>query len=533
MAQLATPVSDSGTDNDNTISDLTDLPHDIFLLIISYLSPTECILCRRVSQSWNATFRSHDVSWNLMKWHFPRVREMRIAVAAPDWVHIFPKVARRYFYLRSARPRLIKKIAIAPGTRRNPLFHAVAPWYRWLRWNNTIASFQHEDLSWCLEDGLLIYRESDEWYVAYDLETDVRFSVPFDGTGKIIRRVRLAQGTLVIEWCERKPCYKSDDGDGIHRHFATAFHIRRSTDSRGFAVPGSWEIRFRCKWKLHQSGLPIYRSTRFFSAHTSTHYALYFWRHDYSPENEEFLEEQLTIWEFGDTPSHCPPKGPAGVKTQDTVQPQPRVIKIFTARELDFLGIRQHQRPTLREILLDEANVYVHEEGHPWLMGQHSPGGLRRHHHVRSTGFPFLGVGPRWLDECCADGNVNLTFCPRVGSAARLSISNQDRALDYFEQKWAGLAPCWRHEEFPYLTISDVVDEQAGVRIAARRCLVVEALSSFVFPKISLRAEPEAFNEIHFTDDMWKRLLGKGKIMGDERWVVGEDSNGIITVVYF
>ncbi|KAI1755018.1 hypothetical protein F4782DRAFT_429987 [Xylaria castorea] len=532
MAQLTTPVSDSGADIENTISDLTDLPHDIFLLIISHFSPAECILCRRVSQSWNAVFGSYDVSWNLMRWHFPRAREMKTTVAAPDWVHIFSKVARRYFYLRSARPRQIQKIEIASQKREDFLFHEVEPWSRWLMWKNNVGTFQHRDLSWCLDDGLLIYRERTKRYVAYDLETGVRFLVPFDGTDKIVRRLRLAQGTLVIEWCERKPCCQLDDGgEDIHRHFATAFDVQRSTDS------SSWEIRFRCEWKLHQSGLPVNHHARFFSAHTSTHYALYLWQYDGSLGDEELPEEQLTVWEIGVTPSHYLLEGPASVNIQDTAQPQPqpRVIKTFAERALDFLGIRQREAPMLREVFLDEANVYVHEEGHPWLVGQHSPFSMRtRHHHVRSTGFPFSGVGPRWFDECSADGTVHLTFCPRVGSAARLgSSSNHDSAPDYFRRKWPGWAPCWRHEEFPYLTISDVVDEQAGVRIAARQCLVIETLSSFVLPKISLRAQPDEAYEVHFADDMWKQLLGKGKIMGDERWVVGEDSNGSITVVYF
>ncbi|TRX98160.1 hypothetical protein FHL15_000805 [Xylaria flabelliformis] len=533
MAQLTTPVSDPSADNENIISDLTDLPHDIFLLIISYLSPAESILCRRVSQSWKATFTSYDVSWSLMKWHFSRAREMRNAVAAPDWAHIFPKVARRYFHLRSAKPSRIQKIDIAPKEREDLLlFLAVEPWFRWLRWNDAVGTFQHRDLSWCLEDSLLIYRESTERYAAYDLETGLRFSVPFDGTDKIVRRLRLAQGTLVIEWCEQLPfIYSFDLGTSIHWHFATAFDIRRLTDSKGFAMTGSWEIRFRCEWKLHRSGLSIDRNTRFFSAHTSTHYALYIWH--YNGLHEAPPREELTIWEIGDTPSHCSPEGPAGVKIHDTAQSQPRVIKTFMERELAFLGIRQYQTPALREIFLDEANVYTHEEGHPWLTGPHSPRVLRRHHHVRSTGFPFLGVGPRWFDQCCANGTINLNFCPRVGSAARRSSSKQGSALDYFERKWAGWAPCWRHEEFPYLTISHVVDEGAGVRIAARQCLVVETLSSFVFPKISLRAEPDEAHEVHFADDMWKQLLGKGKIMGDERWVVGEDGSGSITIVYF
>ncbi|KAI0489549.1 hypothetical protein F4859DRAFT_155668 [Xylaria cf. heliscus] len=532
MAQLATPISSSGADIESAVSNLAALPHDIFILIISHLSPTECILCRRVSRAWNSAFSSYDVSWNLMRWHFPRVREMRNATEAPDWVHIFPKVARRYFYLRSARPRLIKKIGIAAQQREDLLFHEVEPWSRWLRWNDNVAIFQHRDLSWCLQDGLLIYRENAERYVAYDLETSRRFAVPFSGTGKIVRRLRLAQGTLVIEWCEQE-CCQLDGREDIYRHFATAFSVRRSAESTPSDTTGSWEIRFRSEWKLHNFGIPLNRHARFFSAHTSTHYAFYLWQHSGSDWNEEQPVEQLTIWEIGNTSSYRPSECPAGANIQDTTHSPPRVINVFTEQELNFFGILQRNVPVLREVLLDEANVYVHEEEHPWLAGQHSPLSPPRHHHVRSTGIPLSGVGPRWFDECCADGDIHLSFCPRAGSVARLGNGNHTGALEHFDGKWPGWAPCWRHEEFPYLTISDVVDERAGVRVAARQCFVIEALSSFVLPKISLRADSDEGHEVRFADGMWKQLLGKGKIMGDERWVVGEDSNGSITVAYF
>ena len=66
---------------------------------------------------------------------------------------------------------------------------------------------------------------------------------------------------------------------------------------------------------------------------------------------------------------------------------------------------------------------------------------------------------------------------------------------------------------------------------------MIEAVSSFVRPKISLIVtESDEAGEAHearFPDEMWKQLLGKGKIAGDERWVVGEDVDGSITIVRF
>ncbi|KAI0966965.1 hypothetical protein F4678DRAFT_447836 [Xylaria arbuscula] len=526
----------------NPISDITDLPHDVFLLIIIHLSPNESVLCRRVSRSWNAAFTSDDVSWNLMRWHFPRARETRNATGAivrPAWAHVFSDVARRYSYLRSARPRLVEKLDICPSSSFRHPFLGVEPWEQFLRWNYNVASFWHPDLSWCLEDGLLIFRgPACGVYVAYDLETSRGFPVPFDWAGKIVRRLRLAHGTLVFEWCEQNP-YEAldDDRESIHLHFATAFNVRRLIASDPADPRDLWEIRFRSEWKIHDRGLNLHGRglecdvhDRFFSTHTATHYALYLWRQQGpSPEG---LTEQLTVWNIEDPSPYRPSQDPSGTKAPRPTQPQPRVIKRFTADDLEFLGISQGHMPMLREILLDEANLYVHEEAHRWLVGEHARRSPPRNHWVRATGIPFSGIGPRWFDDCCADGDIHMSFCPRAGSAARLD-DDSDKHMGYIDGKWPGWAPCWRHEEFPYLTVSDVVDSRAGVRIVARQCFVMEALSSFVLPKISLRAESDYRHEARFEDDMWKQLLEKGKIMGDERWVVGEDHEGRINIVRF
>ncbi|KAI1187154.1 hypothetical protein F5B17DRAFT_400679 [Nemania serpens] len=517
----------------------TSLPSDVFLLIISYLSPAESILCRRVSRSWNAVFTSDEISWNLMRWHFPRVREMRNPAGALDrsaYAHIFPKVARRYFHLRSARPRLVERIDTDAGVGQGSFFYEVEPWNRHLRWNSATSPFQYRDASWCLDEGLLVYWASEAYgYIAYDLETGDRIPVPFDGVGRIVRRVRLAHSTLLIEWCEAELHYRSDSEKAIHRHFATAFDVQRSTKSGLSDDPGPWGIRFRSEWKLHRLGLPLNRQDRFFSAHTATHYVVYVWKQNGAPHDGEEPVEELTIWEIKDTSAYRPSEDPAGAEMPGTAQPQPRVARAFAGHELDVLGIRQGRTPMLREILLDEANMYFHEEKHGWLAGYHTSSPPPRHHSVRSTGIPLSGIiGPRWFDECCADNdghNIHLGFCPRAGSAVR--ISDGDGAPDRFDGSWPGYAPCWRHEEFPYLTVSSVVDARAGVRIAARRCSMIEAVSSFVRPKISLRTEADEAHEVRFADDMWKQLLGKGKIAGDERWVVGEDGDGSITIVRF
>ncbi|OTB01550.1 hypothetical protein M426DRAFT_323438 [Hypoxylon sp. CI-4A] len=580
----------SSHENGYKVKDLTDLPNDLFLLITSYLSPQDSVLCRRVSRSWLSAFTNENVSWTLMRWHFPRSREMRQATAEsddekkkkkkkqPNWARLFAKVARRYYYLRAAKPRLTEKIdCVHEG---GALFRAVTPWTRWLRWNESTAVFQHRDPTWCFDDGLLVYQEavSTQW-VAYDLETRHRFPVPFDSLEKTVRRVRLTCGVLVVEWCEREAYHQLNAQEKVYRHFATAFDVQRSrssttstSDVQSTSTTTIWHITFRSEWKIHFLGFPLNNYDRFFSAHTSTHYAIYIWQPNRSPWGEEDPLEQLIIWDISNPSPYRPSLDPAGMHKPD--EEGPTVINRFTWRDLGFLGLRQRHTPSFREILLDDRNVYVHEEEHRWLAGQHSSLSPPRHHLVRCTGIPFVGMGPRWRDECCADGDVHMSFCPRAGSLSRILGSE---AL--FTPAWPGWAPCWRHEEFPYLTVGDVVDASAGVRVVARQCFMMEALSSFVVPKISVlqqsgrsvgggsrdgalgegqgsgdheddddgdddRAkdrdsdegedgDEEEVSEVRFADEMWWELLGKGKIAGDERWVVGEDGDGKITIIRF
>ncbi|KAI1265280.1 hypothetical protein F5Y18DRAFT_388298 [Xylariaceae sp. FL1019] len=122
-----------------------------------------------------------------------------------------------------------------------------------------------------------------------------------------------------------------------------------------------------------------------------------------------------------------------------------------------------------------------------------------------------------------------MSFCPRARSAPWIgSPSHHD------DGRWPGFAPCWRHEEFPYLTVCDVVDSAACVRIVARQCFIMEALSAFLPPRISLESDAEGDElEVRFPDDMWQQLLSNGKIAGDERWVIGDDARGSITILRF
>ncbi|KAF7539485.1 hypothetical protein G7Z17_g12407 [Cylindrodendrum hubeiense] len=214
------------------------------------------------------------------------------------------------------------------------------------------------------------------------------------------------------------------------------------------------------------------------------------------------------------------------------------------------------------------GHVYLVEETHRWAAGPHSSLSPPPLHRVRSTGIPLGGDGPRWLDQCDADGSR--TGNPRVSCCHCATSENSDS-----RETWPGRAPCWRHDDFPFVTVSGVRDTAAGVHISARQCFKLRSLSVHLPPYLreppasdgdnggkgtgwevtragflamfewsDMELEdletmhkrvdgPARESEVQFPGGMWDELLGKGFMSGSERWVVGEDAKGDITIVLF
>ena len=287
-------------------------------------------------------------------------------------------------------------------------------------------------------------------------------------------------------------------------------------------------------------------------------------------------EDSLMVWDMGD---------PSSAATS-----RPHLIRTMRSDDIGFFGIHQGDRPRLTGLQIDDdtwdertaspqGHLYVLEEDHRWSRGIHTDTFVKpRLHHVRSTGIPLVGSGPRWEDNCGGDGSDNgsMNFCRR-----RLSPTPQ-RGLDADTTRTLpGRAPCWRHDDFPYLTVVEVFDVAAGVRFSPRQCFMLETLSVHMRPKLSVRGidspsaslgddagtiisdsssdvsmddVPPAGNggpaqskrrkggtrtngpdgvEVQFADGIWTELLGKGYMCGDERWLIGEDTHSHITIVHF
>ncbi|PVH88577.1 hypothetical protein DL98DRAFT_446972 [Cadophora sp. DSE1049] len=291
----------------------------------------------------------------------------------------------------------------------------------------------------------------------------------------------------------------------VYRHFATAYDVK-ATGS------GQLDIPFRNEWKIHFLGFPLNSQDRFFSAHTSTHYAIYTWQTNRSAWGEDEPIEALAIWDISSPSPYRPSEDPAGKANPSDESEGPFVIRRFSFANLDFYRIRQRSDPILRCLQLDENNVYIIVESHRWLVGQQATNDLPQLHHVKTTGIPF-GIGPAWEDECGANGDTNISFCEKESDIRSPNV-----------------APCWRHEEFPYLTVTEVVDSDAGVVFSARHCFMLEAISLEMTPKVHMK-EPEY--AISLRDDLWPQLLAKGKLCGDERFVVGENGSQEVVILHF
>ncbi|KAH7416962.1 F-box domain protein [Cadophora sp. MPI-SDFR-AT-0126] len=453
--------------------DITKLPNDLFRLVLEYLSPEELIRSRRVSKQFNAALRETDLCRHLLLEHFPRSREARSVTVCPlqDWGHEFLRVATRYHHLKCGEPTSVEKLPLAkslvlPAWSRN---FPIAPY---LQFEDKTSPFHYPDTLWTYNDGILILPSTEaQSYAIYDVTVGSKSSINLETDKKIVRRIRLKDGVLIVEWCEHEPYHQLNENEMVYKHFATAYDVKNTNG-------GQWSISFRNEWKIHFLGFPLNSQDRFFSAHTSTHYAIYTWQTNRSAWGEDEPIEALAVWDISSPSPYRPSEDPAGKFSPSDDSEGPRVIRRFSFANLDFYQIRQRSDPVLRCLELDENNVYVIVESHRWLVGQQATNNLPQLHHYT---------------------------CSRIPGTKEL-------------------------QEFPYLTITEVVDFNAGVVFSARHCFMLEAISLEVTPKARMK-EPE--HAISLRDDLWPQLLGKGKLYGDERFVIGENASQEVTILHF
>ncbi|PNH44567.1 hypothetical protein VD0004_g3146 [Verticillium dahliae] len=495
----------------------------------------------------------------------PRSREARLlrrlrenaedaVVRAKDWSVVFAVAARRHHHQTTVAFFSAREISLPPAEH---CFERKKRWDVILRFDGLTRPLYSDDVVWAYGsgEGLLVYRLPSQEYCALDVALGSSQIVPFTTKGRIVRRVRLEHGVLVFEWAEREAFHPLNEGEGVHRHFASVFDVWThkgeydTLPDLGASKPGDaaegerskpqrWHFALRAEWETHSLGFPFATSDRFYCAHNATNYALYLWQPDRSPWGEDSPLERLTVWDIGN---------PRKTESCISVAPvEPDVIRNITNEHLALWGLRQSDTPSLRSVALDSeprdphtgqstGHLFFLTEEHLWAAASQSGLPPRRLHSVCATGIPLQGNGPVWVNEC--SGNAVSPACR--GNA--FAVQEEDA--------WPGWAPCWLHEDFPSLTVAQLVDRLAGSRFDARQCLSMEYVSVNRDPEqgtassVSREDAREGANsadvdgalqrQVRFLDGTWRRIMEKGKIAGDERWMIGETPGAVVTVLYF
>ncbi|EED16879.1 F-box domain protein [Talaromyces stipitatus ATCC 10500] len=486
--------------------DMAYLPQEIFQMIIQHLEPVDLVRCRRVSSSWYRAFTNPVSLAQVLKVTFPLAKEVRELVGQikgpipydtiyndpPEkWRLIFDRVTERYYRLTNGIPRSVQTIDFqdtrtAPGEDG---YFSVPHWNSHSSHPGSFIDMLFEPVFWTYNEGLVVYPdERGRCLMLLDVETEEQFMVPFVTIDKVIRRMRLHDRLLVIEWAESETFHWLNDQDSVHRHFATSFEVN--------AVGRGWDIVFRNEWKIMFLGHPLGERDRFFSCHSRSHYAIYTWQPNRSlyTADEDAPIESLSIWDISAASGYRPSQDPTG-RPKDN---GPRQVASFAFRDLEFYSVRQRGLPAIMRMDIDSDSnsisiTEVRDNAHmDFNVLEYAPW-------TRIITIPFIGQGPAWQREV----QTRMEIAPWTVT-----------------KPW----PC-------YCAICESIDEKAQVSFCiSYASSKVQAgfdktlLLLTIHTPHGIRTLPQEFSQ---------QLSYTGKICGDERFVIGENDLNQLVVMKF
>ncbi|KAL1970523.1 hypothetical protein VTN77DRAFT_4167 [Rasamsonia byssochlamydoides] len=509
--------------------DIAFLPEELFHMILSYLDPVDVVRCRRVSRSWSDAFANPTSLIRILKRTFPRAREVRKLIkdgafdnpdvtsesSARFWRKTFDQVTARYHHLARGKPRSVQRFKLCGEFYLGSLqFFQVVPWEYHSSNFPDRGELMFKHAFWTYEDGLVVFpSEEDHSLVLLDLETQETFMVPFILTDKVIRRIRLQDRVLVIEWAEPEAFHWLNDSESVHRHFATSFDLHKY--GRG------WDIICRNEWKIMFLGHPLGERDRFFSAHSKNYYTIYAWQPNRSlyTADEDAPIESLFVWDISKPSSYRPSLDPTGRMKETIGDDGPSIIARFSFRELGFYSVRQRGSPAIMRLDINsEADTIditeVTYTGSSLGRNNSSYNPLEWTCRVQTTSIPFIGHGPCWRRD------AGVVFPPYRGNSS----------MEIPPLSLTGHHP-W------YLGVYEATDADAQVSFCLRyshssntSVLEEERKSSTRRLLVTIRTP---LSETTLSDAASAALSEKGKICGDERFVVGESSSGELVVYRF
>ena len=498
------------------VSGICLLPLDVFLEVLFLLEPRDIVCCRTVCRDWKSAFSNPEVLGIALKFFFPKARETRQIVnlaqqrqhlppvfsTSDDCLRIFDGVSARYHSLRRGRPRRAEELNQFLFDEKT-YYYPVSAWSEHESFAPTGRGFLYDHAFWSYEDGLIGFpAEEERSVVVLDIESGARATAPFPMSDKVIRNIRLKHKVLVIEWAEIIPSHQLNENESVHRHFATAFDVCITGDARDALSHISLKVLYRNEWKMHSLGFPLSDRDRFFSDHTNSHYAVYFWQPNRSLYTGGEIE-LLVVWDISQRSRDCPsadPLGQYGPGDHDTRGPH--ATHRFSFNDLDFLTIWQKDAPSLMSFRIDDTaeNIY-------WYENQY----------VRPTQAFNLGHGSwrsRTVTVPLALGPVNIQF-----DDARLPPYFGSCSFEAVHQRY--------DNDHSVLGVLDAVDEEADVTYSVLRTNISGPFN-VTLVKIRLHG-----SSIDLNDRASDQVSYKGKVAGDERFLIGENSRQKIVVLKF
>lgn len=494
--------------------DMAYLPQEIFQMIIQHLQPVDLVRCRRVSSAWYRAFTNPVSLVQALKDNFPLAREVRelfrhIKGPIPyeslytdpsnKWRAVFDIVTERYYRLAHGIPRSMRKFDLQKETVGSDYrFFSVPAWDNHSSHSGDRIDMLFEHAFWTYEEGLVVYPdERERCLVLLDVETEEKFMVPFVTTDKVIRRLRLHDRLLVIEWAESEAFHWLNDRDSVHRHFATSFEVN--------AVGRGWDIVFRNEWKIMFLGHPLGERDRFYSCHTRNHYAIYIWQPNRSlyTADEDAPIESLSIWDISTASDYRPSQDPTGRGTDSG----PKHVASFAFRELDFYSVRQRGFPAIMrmDINSDSNSISITEVRDTGRMDfnvlEHAP-------RVRVITIPFIGQGPTLQ-------RIVTTWYPPYRGNCCMEIA-----------PWTVTWP-WAC----YWAICESTDEKAHVSFCLSYLSSKTQAGYEKDPLMVTIHTPQTIKTL--SPDLSREISSKGKICGDERSVIGENDNNQLVIMKF
>lgn len=493
--------------------DVSFLPQELFLMILSYLEPPDVVRCRRVCKLWFNTFTNPSSLIPLLKKWYPLAREVRELrekgmlddrdINSKDchyWYRIFDRVISRYDHLARGKPRSIRKLKLCQDSPvDSSRWFQPPPWdsHKSHFFGRVEPEFKFNQVFWTYEDGLLVYpSEEHRSLLLMDLDTDSTYVVPFSIGNKVIRRIRLQDKLLVIEWAHHNVFHWLDDDGGLHYHFASSFDIQ--------PAEGGWNVTFRNEWQIMLLGHSLSKKDRFFSSHNNTHYVIYAWQPIRSPytADEDAPIESLFVWDISNPSSYRPSLDPTGHLKDDEASQGPMIVSRLSFKDLAFYSVLQRGCPRIVKLDVNSEAGTVDITENVWT-------GPRNLHinpaeytsEVQIISIPFRGYGPCWRRD------AGMAFPPYRGNSSMQPIPVS-----------SGIP--W------YTMVSEAFDPLAQVNF------YIQLQSHTYFRRfIAMIRTPHIYKII----DDWEafQISSKGSICGNERHFIGENFDRELVIFYF